>query len=901
MQNDGIFTLTIPSVSSSSSSSSSSLVVAVCPPRYQVPTSTTTSTATTTSDDNDNHSTTTTSRLWDAVHHVSYVGADLLLTHEYPQGMEHVLPPALLAANHHPNVSFDIAQVALHTKARYHVVPSTLVVDPSHVTQNHGTTTTTTTRPIFGQSHPFGHLQATTSTTTSCRHFGRLVTIPPVQAPPPPSSSSSTKKTHAKTFKYLHALGIVPLMECQTSDLVPPKNLQPCPFTDLSYPTDEKPTTNGTTSTSTKTKKTSTSTLGMSHAMARRILAQERRSGSGAPSRWTSTTTQKRHRLQDEQDWKEQQVMSQNESLRSLFVHGLHKDVSHQLQTAERGDAMLMHALRQLGHVPTRIRRPTTASTAFLFVDFATHQAAKDCWEQTQGLLMVNGVDLQIKWAKQPTNPHDTHTTGHQHNKRPRRDEGPSHHHHHHHLTEEQAKESSSVYYKVVLETNQKILNQSVVSQMTLALQGWMQHVLEDALNDANSKPGDRITAETEPALQVQVRCHWKEETNTNDNDNDDDDTDKPSSKQQGPTNNNKNNNNHNKTSVYGFLDFASHAAASMALASLTESVEGGRVVVGDNDRTTKTTEKHDSNKNTKEDKDDKDVSNKDTATTSTTKSSSRPTVLQQTGIFLHWTIKPSRHERRQEEMIYGNSNNNGFTFRRQHFPPDARHDCWFCLASESCETHLLVGVYDHWYMAMPKGPCHPSHVLLIPVVHTSKGALLSEPDALDELERLKEGLRQHALSQDCQLFVFERAIATRGGYHTHLQCIPVPMDKCGMKLQATLLAQAKHAGMTTMREMASDLAVSAVLRDEESKTDGYFYAEVPFGTNKASYKRFLYQHSSSSSSSSSQPPLQLGREVIASVMENAKLAHWKACVVDTDTETQLARTLRDSLTKYMP
>merc|ERR1740130_1998650 len=60
---------------------------------------------------------------------------------------------------------------------------------------------------------------------------------------------------------------------------------------------------------------------------------------------------------------------------------------------------------------------------------------------------------------------------------------------------------------------------------------------------------------------------------------------------------------------------------------------------------------------------------------------------------------------------------------KRQYYPADGRTKCWFCLSSSTCETHLITGVYDEWYAAMPKGPVHQGHILLVPITHTREGA----------------------------------------------------------------------------------------------------------------------------------------------------------------------------------
>ena len=109
--------------------------------------------------------TTNSKRLLDQLTHVSYTGCDLLLSHEWPQGVEQCLgadSSGNVAASSSPLSSFDVAHVALQARARYHAAPSS---------------------SIFQQSTAFEHLAATTNTVAT-RHVGRFISLAPVVTPP---------------------------------------------------------------------------------------------------------------------------------------------------------------------------------------------------------------------------------------------------------------------------------------------------------------------------------------------------------------------------------------------------------------------------------------------------------------------------------------------------------------------------------------------------------------------------------------------------------------------------------------------------------------------------------------------------------------------------------------------
>lgn len=723
----------------SSSSLQHSLIVAACPPRLRVDAA-------------------PAQPLLSGLSHVSYIGCDLLLTEELPQGTESLVggEGGILPS------SFDAADVALRARARYHFCPS-----PTNT---------------FHQSPPFRHLASATAT-SPILHTGRFLTL------------ASVSDTNDKAAKCVHALGLSPLLSLGTLELHEQQRqpgLLPSPYTDASYPADHHHHHHQSGPNGGKGRTAappSLSSSGLSEASARRILAEERRNngpgGSALSQRWAPTGAgYKRRRPTPDEDG-DGDDSNVDETTTTLFVHGLHKDPSGRLQSRDPGDGLLLKALAQWGVVEVR-RPPNAATSSFAFVEFSTHDQARRCLEETGREVVVTGVHLQLKWAA---------VVG---GAKPR------------YWTEAQAKDSSTLYFKMIQRNDS---DDTAPAQETRgeSIRQWAEAVLESALNEGVDGVGDRVTAADEPALRVEVRV----------------------------------------VSAFGFLDFASHAAASMAIATLTGSVDGGAVL--------------------------EDAPH-------------RPSPLHGLAMNVHWGHRKEEiSEIDNRNVIEGAT---GFKFQRKHFPADARQDCWFCLASEGCEKHLITAVFELCYAAMPKGPVHPGHTLLIPVQHSSRGAL-TDPPLAQEMEDVKAKLRRHAASAyDCDLFVFERAIQTRGGYHTHVQCVPVERQ-LGPRLLTTLLAQAEKYGMD-LREIKSDISAASLLdaQSHDDNTDaGYFYVEIPVAGSGC--RRFLHRHRNGSRAL---VPLQLGREALAAVLGKPDLAHWKSCVLDKEQEANLAKELRDSL-----
>jgi len=653
------------------------------------------------------------------VTHAAYTGCDLLFTHEWPQGIHHCLSGPGVDESLH---SFDAANLAMLARSRYHFAPGTQ----------------------FLQSTAFAHMAAVTNTVQT-HHAGRFITLTNVRKDPPPT----------KTTKFVHAIGIVPLQHSTVLELQQqrPAIVKPCPFTDILYEKVGKGSNK-------------VGSVGLSEESARRILQEDSGNSSSVHDRFF--TGKKRQRGE---------ITEVDPNNTTLFLYGLHNDVSGRLQRPETGDEILHKFFAEKGLL--NVRRPATSQAAtFLFLEFGTHDQAASV---LGGGSTVNilGMDLTIRWGTNPAAPASA--------KR-------------HRITEEEAKDSSSLYFKlpasVTLDSGGEMIRK------------WVEETLERALDDGGSEP--KVTAETEPALQVKLRLPRNLED-----------------------------------ASFAFLDFASHAAASMVIATVTGSTDGGRLL-----------------------SDAPELPTTDLV-----------------GLRLHWAQPKSATQQEASDVIEDSS---GFQFERKHFPADARTDCWFCLASLGCERHLITGIYDTCYSAMPKGAVHPGHLLLIPVRHTSEGALM-DAGVTQEMEELKRKFREFvSKTYDADVFVFERAIQTKRGYHTHVQCVPVPR-KSALKIQATMMAQAQRANFD-IEEVASEQSLASSLTD----CSGYFFAEVM--TEMGSVKKFLHRQGRDFRSP---VPLQFGREILAAILNKPELAHWKSCVVSQEREASLAAQLREASEKF--
>ncbi len=800
--------------------------------------------------------------------HASFLGCDFLLSSEWGQGM--FSSSALTSEDRKAIIqcggseenntdvvgSYDVAELVAMARPRYHVALGPLIPIEMSGGDDAGSgggeyasvgvqQQPQQRRRRFIASLPYRYPVSSSS------HAGRFLAMGSVVSP-------SEAKSLGKSFKFIHAVGIVPLSYMDAADREAAResnSVVDCPYTDASYAMDDNP------SVTTKTNVITSSVmglgmnhnkkhngLGISEAQARRLAQEDASSliGGGGAYRWQQRhTTRKRPRDGDDgpgdgddaEEAKRQALEAGNPNNCSLFVHGLHRDPSMTL-TADA----LMDAFRPFGCVGVRFPKPKVNNypmqqhlqqhkPSYAFLDFTTHEEALQCLADLNGEAVVNNITLNLKWSsssnlRRPMMPQQqAHLPGMGFVPPP----PPPPPQRRNRLTEAEAADSITLFLRLP-STIPSSTYQSELEIMRLLAQGTMEEELNVGV--PLDSP-DRVTAKDEPALRVNVR-----HPNTDMN--------------------------------YGFLEFCSHAAALTVLVALTGHEDGG--AVGEEKLTVSCLISDDMLK--------KDISHL-------------------RGVTLYWARGGAGGHQSNSD---GNTTNNshGLKFSKRHFPIDSRTDCWFCLASPTCEKHLIVAVYDECYVALPKGAVNEYHALIVPVEHGGDGALVNRKLA-PEMELLKSKLRLHARTElKKDLFVFERCMQTKGGYHTHVQCIPVDADS-GPTIQAKMLDLALRNGFK-LKEITSDLGLNAL---EDDWSDGYFYAEIPLPGRGEECRRFIYRAGDGNGATGGtghggrgSVPLQFGREVLAEVMQNPDIGQWKACIVSNEKEEEWTAKFRKSLAR---
>ena len=749
--------------------------------------------------------------------HTAFLGCDILISSEWGQGTTGALTKddraAVLGEEGGTAAeigSYDVSELVATSRARYHIAPGMNV--PVQVDE------AVKLRRRFTQSLPYRY--PATSSASGDGHAGRFLAIGSVVTP-------AEAKSLGKPFKFIHAVGIVPLSFMDANEREAAKEAKAvveCPYTDASYRVDN----------SISAGEANFNSGGLSEAQARRLAQEHAMSemggGGDGAFRWQQRPSRKRPRDGaeggDSVEAQMQAFEAQNPENRSLFLHGLHRDPAMILNVD-----VLMEAFRPFGCINIRFPRPRggrpqhSFKPSYAFLDFNTHDEALNCVTNLNGEAVIRNIMLNIKWSSSP-------------NKRPFQGQ-PAQPKRQNRLTEAEAADSMTLFVRLPQTMEQSAYGEELETIRLLA-----QGTMEEELNVGVSLDSpDRITAKDEPGkCNIDDECAFAIVLNVIRHPNTQLVALRVSAR-------------HPNTDMnYGFLEFSSHTAALTTAVVLTGNQDGGDLLP------------------------DKLVSSCLIADDN----SSKKDVSHLTGACMYWA-KGSQGEGSSGTKNYG------LNLGSKHFPADSRTDCWFCLASPTCEKHLIISVLEEVYITLPKGGVNEYHSLIVPVEHGGDGASVTRKIE-SEIGSIKTKLRKHArdvLQKD--LFIFERSIQTKGGYHPHIQCIPVDAG-LGPKIQSKMLEMATRAGFK-LKEITGEIPLSSL---DDDWSEGYFYAEVPLPGGDE-YRRYLYRVADGGGSKSF-VPIQFGREVLAEVMDNPDVAQWKACVVSKEREEEWTKQFRESL-----
>lgn len=167
-----------------------------------------------------------------------------------------------------------------------------------------------------------------------------------------------------------------------------------------------------------------------------------------------------------------------------------------------------------------------------------------------------------------------------------------------------------------------------------------------------------------------------------------------------------------------------------------------------------------------------------------------------------------------------GDAGHSGRSSRKHLSRPQTitEENCWFCLSNNKAETHLIVSISTHCYMAMPKGPLNNHHTMVLPIDHV-QSLVAATQEVRDEVLRFRDAYTLALAAKGMTLVLFERNYKTS---HCQVQFVPVPKGNAKY-LRSKFVEEASRRGME-MVFMKEDEQLTDIVNEGTP----YFYVELP-------------------------------------------------------------------------
>ncbi|CAH8853099.1 unnamed protein product [Trichobilharzia szidati] len=211
--------------------------------------------------------------------------------------------------------------------------------------------------------------------------------------------------------------------------------------------------------------------------------------------------------------------------------------------------------------------------------------------------------------------------------------------------------------------------------------------------------------------------------------------------------------------------------------------------------------------------------------------------------------------------------------------------DCWFCLGNPEVKKHLLVSIGTQVYVALPRGPIVPDHVLILTIGHYQ--SWITCPDYVrEEIQAYKSRLKRMYDAQNKTMVVFERNLKTQ---HYQLQVVPVPYSVAAHVKQSFLDMSVSFEGSPCeLKQIPRRTDIDQICRVGIP----YFFVELP--TGEKLFGRIPKDRISSTN-------LQFGRIVLTNpnILNCPEKADWHDCTEEEEVEADLAKQFRKMFSKY--
>jgi hypothetical protein len=211
---------------------------------------------------------------------------------------------------------------------------------------------------------------------------------------------------------------------------------------------------------------------------------------------------------------------------------------------------------------------------------------------------------------------------------------------------------------------------------------------------------------------------------------------------------------------------------------------------------------------------------------------------------------------------------------KRQRGPPPSQAECFFCLSNPNLATHIITSIGTEAYTTNAKGPLtksstypsldFPAHALIIPMAHKPTLSLIPEAERLStltEMHKYRRAMQDMLTSKsNGELGAVTWELSRAGGFHTHWQFLPLPVDLIKRRLvEAAFKVEAENYKYPSFEKGEPDESTDYIrlwLWNPESNTDEEMWMSLD-----PSFR-----------------DLQFARRVLAKLLGLEGRVHWQDC-----------------------
>lgn len=223
--------------------------------------------------------------------------------------------------------------------------------------------------------------------------------------------------------------------------------------------------------------------------------------------------------------------------------------------------------------------------------------------------------------------------------------------------------------------------------------------------------------------------------------------------------------------------------------------------------------------------------------------------------------------------------------------------DCFFCLSNPKLESHMVVAIGEHSYLAVAKGPMplpqkpleFSGHLIIIPIDHVATIEDVSTQRG--EMNKFLGKIAEAYLSKSFALIAFE--IFRPENVHFHIQLMPVPLENVDETFDRALAERTRQNNEKSERNQKLDFD------EDPEKKDNYIasgkFIRFSIYSGKTNDPRTVV----APLSSEKPVDLQFPRRVMAFHLKCPKRTYWNRCTQTMGQESDECNKFKEFFRDY--